>query len=170
MPTHHPLEVHDNKWHLFNTPKIAKKAIAMARKTDTVEPMNFDIRNLKTGDPFITLEQFMLLPDCSTYQTDRLFNARWSGKEWLYRYSLAKTSWDKYGQNPPHGATVRVLVNGHGTSMPTLDRDGALRGCARQVLDTESYQDWFYLSRGAGARSLVDKNLWWRDIFVVDAQ
>lgn len=136
-----------------------------------------DIRNLKTGDPFISLEEFMLLPDCSYYQTDRLWGVNLSGPEWVKRYQIAKESWEKYGTNPPMNTMVCVLVNGHGTGFPFLSENRRLEmnWLPKQMLQ-ERETDKFNFglvrkttdSRGSfGATSLLDKALWWRSVYVL---
>ena len=112
----------------------------------------------------------MLLPDCSYYQQDRMWNAHFSGTEWVFRYNIAKASWEKYGDTPPDKAKVRVLVNGHNTDMPTLLKEKDLEGCPTRTLyhaDHHSQPDFGLVNHENGFYSLVDKALWWRSVQVI---
>ena len=131
--------------------------------------MNFDIRTLKAGDPFITLEQFMALPEYSDFTPERLWTPRFSGIEWIFRYKIARASWAQYHTNPPNGA-VKVLVNGHGTHMPNLEREKNFDFIGgTHILNTDEDPNWFILhDRETKRKSLVDKALWWQSIAVIE--
>lgn len=97
-----------------------------------------------------------------------------SGPEWLKRYQIAKESWEKYGTNPPIDVKVAVLVNGHGTSFPSLTESQRfeMNWLPKQTLQKYkgngiSDEMYFSLKRDNGAISLVDKALWWRSIYVL---
>ncbi len=134
---------------------------------------------LEDGDSFITLEQFLDLPEDSCYSHDRKWEVRLAGGEWLYRYNLAKKMWDKYGNSPPMFKDVKVLVNGHGTSFPFISRDRDLQRLPKRILtpvpeSDPSYNYSYFLERNGilgndtKYRSLLDKYFWWRAIYIED--
>ncbi len=120
--------------------------------------------------PFITLEQFLSLPD-STYEPDRPYSKVFSGEEWIFRYNLAKEQWEKYGDNPPIGSEVMVLVNGHDTTTPELTKPKHLDYCARRIISAEEDQ-FFKLTKPDKKTydrdSCVDKAFWWRSMAVIN--
>ena len=129
---------------------------------------------LKNDEPFISLAQFLDLPDDSCYSHDRKWEARLTGEEWLYRYNLAKQMWDKYGNNPPMLKDVKVLVSGHGTSFPSVLRERDLQWLPKRVLipvpesDPSYNYSYFLESNDIKYRSLLDKYFWWRAIYIED--
>lgn len=121
-------------------------------------------KTIKTGDPFISLEEFLQLPESTA--SHFAWGASFCGAEWMFRYQLAKESWEKYGNNPPDGATVGVLVNGHGTYMPSLITAKDVNLLPTRTLVSKEDKDYFYLLRNVRETSLVDKSLWWRSVLI----
>ena len=130
--------------------------------------MNFRI--LQTGDKFYSFEEFVTLPD-SSLEPDRQWGVLMDGEGWLFRYKLAKEMWNKYGKYPPsNNIKVSVIVNGHGNLWVSLCTKEDLKHCPTRILiypngSTDS-EYFFYLKRDDNNYSLVDKNLWWRSIYI----
>ena len=121
-------------------------------------------------DEFYTLEQFMLLPDGS-FEPDREWYTSFRGEEWVFRYHLANRQWAIHQDNFVIGTEVRVLVSGHGTTMPSLTSMQDVRDCPKRIV--ESVDDiWIYLvdPKRAHSKSLVERKLWWRSIYMGDTK
>lgn len=123
---------------------------------------------LKTGDPFITVEQFLVLPENSCYEHDRLWGVHMDGAEWVLRYKYAKEMWEKYGNEPPMDVDVYVTVNGHSTNFPELTHTRKLTHLPKRLLTKYSDEKapYYYLIREEGGKSLLDKWFWWRSIII----
>lgn len=119
---------------------------------------------LKKGDEFYSLEEFLLMPE-SSFDLTRLWAAHITGLEWIKRFDLASKSWELYGTEPLMGEKVAVLVNGHGTTFPSLCST-ELEHLPQRIL--KPYDDRFFaLEREDERRSLLDKAFWWRDIVIL---
>lgn len=133
------------------------------------------VRNLT--DNFYSFEEFCLLPDTSFKgDENREWGVQMHGTEWVIRYQLAKEQWEKY-KVIPVGSKVNVIVNGHGTTFPTIRSVSEARDYSIQTVFKED-DIWYYVERiddpywtnhALPARksiSLLDKKLWWRSVIL----
>lgn len=120
---------------------------------------------------FPDLREFLLLRESddvykrSPHRSDPILDREGFSKaqELVYRYDIAKASWEKYGdEGPPIGSKVVTLFAGHGGGP----------GCIRIFLgDVEGKGTHFYLSRTEkkdDQRSVVTKDIWWMVIQPVE--
>lgn len=129
------------------------------------------IYTLNDNDPFYSLEEYMLLPEYSWYETDRPWFNAMTGQEWITRYKLSKEMWEKYNNHPPFNSRVFVHVNGHGTMWCDVSRDYWKRDCPMRLLvdSDENDQNHFRLKNSREKfpnYSLLDRNFWWRSIYI----
>jgi len=81
-----------------------------------------------------------------------------SGDEWVFRYGVAKRTFEKYGDSPPIGAETSILINGCNTSMPTLLCEKDLQWLPKATIVSVD-GEYVVLSRD-GKRYLIDKIDW----------
>lgn len=119
--------------------------------------------------PFISLEEFLLLPDHMSLP-DRPWRYAFYGPEWILRYKIAKESYETYGDNPLNGP-VEMLVGGHGCLCPDLSRlrwEHSLP--QRQLVGIDTDSRFFLIHRlerdGREQHSLTERATWWRSFRV----
>ena len=85
-------------------------------------------------------------------------------KMWMDYYEIAKTSYEKYGDNFPVPSKVKTLWSGHGGSGNDI----------RYLLENNPTEEIVYLYRtkdqvaGTYPRSIVEKKYWWTQFKVME--
>jgi len=120
---------------------------------------------------FLTLEEFILLPDDPDQK--HTWSQPFSGDEWVARYKIAKNSFEEYGDKPPIGSFVAVLVNGHSCGMPRLCDivKGSLpiRILKSYTEEKETNYKYYVLGNNYNnSQSLVLPDYWWRTFKVLN--
>lgn len=116
---------------------------------------------------FMSLREFLLQPhDCVTADPWRLST---EGHDFVRRYDMAKSSYEKYGDDPPIGKTAVTLVSGF----------GGAAGLRRKIVGTlSSHRDDqpFIVLEGLAfdpaeykmrpCQYLADRSIWWRQFYI----
>lgn len=109
---------------------------------------------------FLSLEQFLLLPELDYENEFREFYEHKTGTQWYYWYQLAKASFNQFGNDgPPIGSKVLTLVSGHGGS-----------GADERTFGGPDSNGRFFQLNSYNGVSLLTKASWWREIVCIDPE
>ena len=121
---------------------------------------------MKQGDPFISLEQYLLATEAwsdSKCDPRSAWRVMMRAEKWPVLYALSKASYEKFGLNGPSAGTcVMTLQNGHCSSS-----GGSQRVVVGDYLENPRYIELcvaFKKSEGDRWTSIVERAAWWTEI------
>ena len=106
----------------------------------------------------MTLEEFLLYPEICSHD-----ERAYKGSFWIKWYNQAKTSFEKYGDNPPIGSKIETLKHGFGDDWKSAGHIGKLEGIY------PGYDNgYFQVTFPYGVKTnLFRREDWWRHFRII---